>query len=239
MESFEDFLKKTQTYHETLNPKLWDENKQLKPEVSEKLLQIASRFMESLRLDSLQVEDIVLTGSNANYNWTSHSDLDVHLLLNNEACEDCQTPELEDCIQAKKILWNDRHEINIYGIPVEIYATTRHEELVKDSGTYSLQHYHWIAQPQRKELSLDSASVIAKSQMIMAEIDQAIDSKTNDEQDLQEILDKIAQMRQSGLDSFGEFSVENLTFKVLRTNGYLDKIKGYFKQVQDHSLSLG
>ena len=238
MKSFDEFLNSTQVYQKTLNPKIWEESNNLKQNVHDKLMEISKEFIETLKIDTLLIKDIVLTGSNANFNWTNHSDLDVHILLDNSACEDCYSPELEDCIQAKKILWNDRHDINIYGIPVEVYATTLHEELVKDSGTYSLLLNHWITQPQRKELSLDSVSVNSKVETLTREIDQIIDSQTNDKEDIQEVLDKIAQMRKAGLDSFGEFSVENLTFKVLRTNGYLDKLKEYFKKIEDQSLSI-
>ena len=38
------------------------------------------------------------------------------------------------------------------------------------------------------------------------------------------IKDKIRNMRLAGLERSGEFSVENLSFKLLRRNGYLNKL---------------
>lgn len=244
--NFNDFLQKTTSFvsefKETLNPKIWTELQELKPEVRNKLLENASLFIETLKLSEVVVSDIVLTGSNANYNWTEHSDLDVHVLLHEQELKQCETcssfDEIEDCIQAKKVLWNDQHSIDIYGIPLEMYATTRSEQLVEDAGTFSLTLNRWLSKPQKKQLSIDSEQVKAKAQTLFVAIDQLISSGTNDLEDIQETLDKIAQMRKSGLDKNGEYSTENLAFKVLRSSGYLDKIKEYYKTIQDQELSL-
>ena len=53
-------------YHNELNPAIWTDNK-LKPEIQEKLLEIAEAFIDFLDID-VEVEDITLTGSLANYN---------------------------------------------------------------------------------------------------------------------------------------------------------------------------
>lgn len=244
--NFNDFLQKisipVSEYKETLNPKIWTVDQELKPEVLEKLLENASLFIDTLKLSEVVVSDIVLTGSNANYNWTEHSDLDVHILLHEQELKQCETcssfNEIEDCIQAKKVLWNDHHDIEIYGIPLEIYATIKKEQLVEDAGTFSLVKKEWLSKPQRKQLSINSEQVLSKAKSICDTIDQLISSETNDLQDIQEVLDKVAQMRKAGLDSCGEFSTENLVFKVLRSSGYLDKIKLYYNKIQDQELSL-
>jgi intein/homing endonuclease len=70
------------------------------------------------------------------------------------------------------------------------------------------------------------------------EIDQIIDSKTNDQKTIEDIADRLWKYRQSGLSKGGEFSVENLTFKALRNNGYIDKIREYARRTYDKSLSL-
>ena len=45
-------------------------------------------------------------------------------------------------------------------------------------------------------------------------------------------------MRQAGLDTNGEFSTDNLTFKVLRNQGYLDKLHKATAQSLDRQLSI-
>ena len=42
--------------------------------------------------------------------------------------------------------------------------------------------------------------------------------------DLKKIWNKIKEGRRSGLSKEGEYSVENLVFKLLRRNGYIGKI---------------
>ena len=230
-------------YHSDLNPKIWDKDGneyKIKKDVSERLLSIGKQFASTLQLDLDVISDYVFTGSNANFNWTSLSDLDVHLTLDQsklENCINCLT-DFEDCLQAKKSLWNDRHEITIYGHEVEVYVTSNPEKLVSDSGSYSLLKNEWIKRPEYKQISYDTETVIAKSEEIAAEIDMLISSKTNDEEDIQELLDKISKMRSCGLEREGEFSVENLTFKSLRNNGYIDKIRQYSIKAKDNSLSI-
>lgn len=46
-------------------------------------------------------------------------------------------------------------------------------------------------------------------------------------------------MRQDGLDKNGEFSIENLAFKYLRNEGYLERLFGETRIAFDSALSLG
>ena len=60
-----------------LNPKVWDGDK-MKPEVRKALLKIADDYFEGLELGSeVDIEDITMTGSLANYNWSKYSDVDL------------------------------------------------------------------------------------------------------------------------------------------------------------------
>jgi len=245
MELLRELLEKLDlklAYHDKLNPKIWKRSGDdyvLDPKVKTKLMQIGKKFAESLELN-VPIDDYVITGSNVNYNWTAQSDLDLHLLVKSEDLKSCTTcrVNVEDCLQAKKSLWNDRHEITIYGIPVEVYVTTEEEKLVSDSGTYSLLRDAWEKKPEKRELSLNSITIQAKVKELVAEIDELVDSKSDDERKIRDLLDKIKRMRQAGLSREGEFSVENLTFKALRNNGYIDKIRKYFVKAQDDELSL-
>jgi hypothetical protein len=59
--------------HSSLNPKLWDDKK-LKDDVKNKLLDIANKFIDYLSIDSSYVKDIIITGSNCSYTYTKFSD---------------------------------------------------------------------------------------------------------------------------------------------------------------------
>ena len=66
-------------YKKELNPKFWS-GETFDPTIRAKLLSIAEDFSDALRIE-VPIDDIQLTGSLANYNWTEKSDLDVHVLI--------------------------------------------------------------------------------------------------------------------------------------------------------------
>lgn len=226
-------------YHDELNPKLWSGD-ELDQEVENHLMLITKQFVESLKVPDAAIKDYAFTGSNANYNWTKYSDIDIHVMIDySQLCADgaCQL-STEDCLMAKKSLWNDRHEVTIKGHPVEVYASNAEHSLVQDAGCYSLLRREWIKKPEWREVKLDSATIRAKADELAKEIDQIVGSKTTDVDTIQEITDKLWKYRQSGISRGGEFSVENLVFKALRNNGYVQKIRDYAVRATDRSLSL-
>lgn len=109
--------------HDTLNPKLWDEDGTLKDEVREKILQIANEFIDNLKEDGIKfdLKDIRIVGSNCSYNYTKDSDLDVHLIADSSSltCPDDLYPLLYSSYRS---LFNKNLDIDFYGIPVEIYV---------------------------------------------------------------------------------------------------------------------
>jgi hypothetical protein len=52
------------------------------------------------------------------------------------------------------------------------------------------------------------------------------------------LKEKIKKMRQAGLDREGEYSFENIAFKVLRRTTYLDKMWEIESKAYDKSLTL-
>ena len=123
-------------FHDTLNPKLWVNNK-LKPEVASKLIEIADAFIESMEVPRNAIKDIVITGSSASYNYTPHSDIDLHLIVDfDKVHKDC--PIVGDYLISKKSEFNNNHDIYIYGVPVEVYAEATDNENVHN-GLYSLK----------------------------------------------------------------------------------------------------
>ena len=67
-----------------LNPEVWnlanESSEIMKPEIRERLLEIAYEFIEFLEI-TVFVDDIILTGSLSNYNWSKFSDFDLHLII--------------------------------------------------------------------------------------------------------------------------------------------------------------
>ena len=84
MYKFRSFVREelalTLQYHDTLNQLIWDGDKML-PKIQDRLLQIGNMWAEFAHIPEDAIRDIVLTGGNANYNYTPYSDLDVHILM--------------------------------------------------------------------------------------------------------------------------------------------------------------
>ena len=211
-----------------LNPKIWDGN-DLKPEVADRLMKIAKAFVKFVGID-LNITDITITGSNANYTWTNYSDLDLHVVV--AGLPDQASREL---FNAKKALWAEQHDITIKALPVECYVQGE-EEKHHSTGVYSIAKSQWLVEPKKIKPEVDDAAVEAKKDSILHNIETALLSKDLDS--LREVKDKITKMRKAGLERAGEWSVENLVFKILRNLGLIDQITLKIQELEDQELSL-
>jgi hypothetical protein len=211
----------------TLNPKIWGPKGILKPEVRKHLIKIAQDFLEFLDTPWVEYVDIIFTGSLANYNWSNFSDIDLHILINRGEIND-NLELVDEYLSAKKKLWINDHKIKIYGFDVECYAQDVNEEHAS-SGVYSILNNKWLVIPSKEKPQLDKTMIKRKAALIMSKIDDIVklntDGKYNDVLSEYKILwDKIKKMRQSGLDRAGEFSYENIVFKILRRTDYIEKL---------------
>jgi hypothetical protein len=55
---------------------------------------------------------------------------------------------------------------------------------------------------------------------------------------MQTVKDRITKMRKAGLARAGEWSVENLVFKILRNLGLIDQLTDKIRELEDQQLSL-
>lgn len=228
-----DFVNDTVKYHDTLFPLAW-QGTDMKPEVREKLLQIAKVFIGYLEVPNFEVLDIVLTGSLANYNWTRFSDFDVHVVTR---YDDLDADEIAEAFyQAKKKIWNDNHDIKVRNHEVELYVEDINEPPVAQ-GMFSLKDNKWITQPEFAPPSISSGAVYHKVKGLVIEIKHALKS-ANDPEDIKRLIDKVRKIRRAGLDKGGEFSIENLAFKSLRNLGYIERLQNAYLAQQDKMLSL-
>ena len=214
--------------NKTLNPKIW-QDQQLNDQARQKLIKIAKAFEDFIGVD-LDIVDITITGSNANYTWTKYSDLDLHLIVRGTP-----TDAERELYTAKKNLWGEQRDITIKGLPVECYVQGD-EEPHYSTGVYSIAKNRWLVEPKKTKPEVDDSAVEAKKDQIMKDIEIALLSKDLDK--LQRVKEKASQMRKSGLERAGEWSVENLVFKILRNLGIIDQIAEKIRELEDEELSL-
>ena len=231
LESFK--LSDAVKFNKTLNPRLWGRDEHLLPEVREKLMAIADDFRESLGVDGLNVKDITVSGSNAAYTYTPHSDVDLHLVVEFPQGQDSEI--YRELFDAKKYQYNDQHNYKIGGYDVELYVQDA-DKTHHSQGIYSVLNNDWVSVPRRRQPDIDDISVQSKFEDIGHRIEQAISS--GDPEQMAAISAKVKNMRQSGLDTTGEFGAENLAFKALRTQGLLDQLRTARNAVKDQALSI-
>ena len=228
--------KLTFKYHNQLNPKFWSNDK-LDSKVRIRLIQIAREWARFASIPESAIRDIIFVGGNANYNYTEFSDIDLHLVVNKSALPDC--PDLiDEFLKDKKQLWSLTHDIKIYGHDVELYAEEEGLKRPANQGVYSVKFNIWLVKPTRMSQDIDRTLLKGKTRAMMDKIDFLIQNKSNDLDEFKKLKEKIRDMRSSAIRKGGEFSVENLVFKELRNNGYLDKLSNYITKIQDKSLSL-
>jgi len=223
-------------YHDELNPKLWKDGDNLKPNVLKKLKETAKDFFEFLDMPNLKLKDITITGSSANYNWTSSSDIDLHLLVDVKSTETEYGELVSKYFDAQRKIWNDLHDVKIKGIPVELYVQDTKEKHYS-SGIYSIQNEKWLDKPKKEKPKLDTKYIKNKTARIMNCIDELIRHCTDPDK-FEQMQDKLIKMRKAGLEDAGEFSDQNYVFKSLRNVGYIDKLVDYKTQMIDDELSI-
>ena len=209
-----------------LNPSIWIKKGKdyiIKPEVRTKLLEIAKEFYEYLEIET-PYEDIYFIGSMASYNWTSQSDIDLHLLFDYKKINK-NTSLVTKYFDAKKSYWNDNHDIKIFGIDVELSCQEQGAPFYSKA-VFSIRNNKWLNFPDKDKFSVDKQALRNKIVTIVNQIEKVEKTKDNEEllSKSRKVKDKIKKMRKSGLEKGGEFSIENLTFKYLRNNGYIGKL---------------
>ena len=238
-----------------LNPKIWvlpnerymsdpkGQVETMNPKVRTHLLEIAYDFIESLDVDII-ISDIIMTGSLANYNWSNYSDVDIHIIADYQQFPKNTQELYSDLFHLKKTVYGLKHNITIFGYDVELYVedeSIRRE--VQSAGRYSILMDEWVVVPSKEPVDIKISEIQEKAQKWMSIIDGV--EETIQDEDIEtakklikKYTTKIRKFRECGLEKGGEHSDENLVFKILRRNGYLEKIKEMKDKLIDKKLSL-
>jgi hypothetical protein len=221
----------------TLNPKLWDGD-QLKEGLSNKFLRIANAFYDFLEVpDTAQVLDVLLIGSNANYNWTDKSDIDLHVVIDYQSVGD-NLHLVKNLMMAKKSIWSTNYPLTYKGMDIELYAQDWNDRLHSSVGQYSLMKSKWLKKPNADVISIDDEVIDAKMAPLQYEIENLKEQDPKLEFKIKHVLQRLYKMRQTGLEAEGEYSIENLAFKKLRNKGLLARLKEMSKRITLSQLQI-
>lgn len=224
--------------HDCLNAKIWDEDNNLRPIVREKLLQITTQYAEDSEvLTYNDILDAEIVGSNASYNYTSQSDLDLHLVVNMENLS-CDPALFQLACNAEKVNFNNSYDITVRGIEVELYV-----EDVKSStasnGVYSVFENRWIKFPAKVEVP--SFEEDAGYNTLLSEYKNKAEALLGPDASVEAIynyINSLYTLRRSGIMTEGEFSQGNFIFKEIRNLGLLDELKNKCKDLRSKELSV-
>jgi hypothetical protein len=227
-----------------LNSNVWDINGDdptMKKDIRKKLLEIAYEFIDFLDIN-IVITDIILTGSLANYNWSKYSDFDLHIVANFQQYPENQIELYEKLFNLKKMLFNQKHDITIKGFEVELYVQNETESHFS-SGVYSVLFDEWANTPKKENVTIDKELLKEKSKQWMKTIDELIDCVKDEDVDsakdlIKKYKDKLKKYRTCGLEKGGEYSIENLVFKILRRNGYIERLHDLTSKIIDKKLSM-
>jgi hypothetical protein len=217
--------------HSELNPRIWH-GKTLDKDVESALIKIAKDFKKFINVP-FDVVDIRITGGQVSYFYTEHSDLDLHLIadFSSVTC-DREAAELFD---TKRLLYKERFDITVKGIPVELYVEDLDHPAV--SASYSVMTRQWITRPTRDVGPFDIDNIEKLSRVWSTIIQHSFDSK--DVKTAQKTMNLLRKFRHLGLKTHGEYSTANLVYKTLRNSDLIKKLQDFINQEHDRSLSLG
>jgi hypothetical protein len=183
-----------------------------------------------------------MPGSLSNYNWSKFSDADVHIIVDLNQFDKEDIPLCQELFKIKKTLFNNMHNIKVRGYDVEMYIEDSSVPRFSQ-GTYSIMFDEWVSVPEKEDFKIDKDTLRKKIKGWMDQIDLVIDQSEDEDivgakKLIKVIDDKLKKYRTDGLRKGGEQSYENLVFKYLRRNGYIEKLKNFETEFVDKKLSV-
>jgi len=222
------------------------EEYKLKEEIRNRILEIVEQYLDFIDIEFF-IHDVLFTGSLANYNWSEFSDVDIHILIDKNEFDQSETKNsvvlnkiIDEFFDAKEKVWKSKQNIKIKGFEVEMYVQDIDQEHIS-SGVYSVLNNKWVITPEKMNPRIDDNKILQKGEEYAKQIDDLV-SEFNSNKDVsketKELYKKIKTFRKSGLEKGGEYSYENLTFKLLRRNGYIGKVLDLKNDITDKKLSI-
>lgn len=230
---------------DSLSDKIWNNSDsdsisdiKMDSQVRTHLLEIGQLFIESANVEPIDVHDITAVGSICNYNWSTYSDIDLHIIIDKSKLGD-NKELVDEFLKTKKETFSNVHDLKIHGFDVELYFQDINEPL-ESKGVYSVLYNKWVSEPSKDKNEFDRFAILKKVKYFynifnkakgMADVDAKIKA-------IDVLKDKIKKYRKAGLEKNGEMGVENMVFKYLRRIGFIEEVNDTKFELLDKKLSL-
>ena len=199
-------------------------------------MKFGKAFAEYVDLPEAAIKDILMLGGNAGYNYTKHSDIDVHLVVDPKYVPDCDPELIDDYYSDKKMLWLLTHDVKVYGAEVEPYVEQPGKKRRKSQGVYSVLKKKWIQEPKQISEDPDESEIAKKANNYKRKIETLI--RGDNSSGMKAVLKKLNAIRNESLDKYGEYGFDNMVYKELRNSGHIDKVRKALVELKSKSLSL-
>jgi hypothetical protein len=223
----------------TLYPPLWSKDK-LSPAAKSQLIRIAEWALTDLNIPNAKMEDATISGSIANFNYSSFSDVDLHIFINIDHVENPRM--VEAYMRTYSTVWNAEHEITLFGLPVNIFVKNAHGTELS-AGIYSVMKSQWIRKPKPMKLEVTREEVLAVTLPYADKIETALDNYEKNPgaapcASYSGLRTDLRKFRKKHLEKDGELGVGNLAYKVLRRAGLINRLEQLFVRCTDATYSI-
>ncbi len=225
-----------------LDPRLFGPDKQLLPDVRQKLLRRADVLVQNcvVPFAVFDVDDVVICGSADSYFYHQFSDIDLTVLLKYRTSDDIfDNAEATHSLIAMKVKEfyksGRRFEVNNRFMEIKTALSIKQRQL------YSVLKHRWIAEPSPDVMAgVDKAEVMAafiKAQKEIGEMRQDRFERINGKFKLKDL--RTMQEYYNNLIRIKSTSAQNLLLnKLLRYSGDLQGLENFYKQEAAKTLSF-
>lgn len=220
-------------YNEILNPKIWNGDGTLKPGVAEAIQNVVNQFVDDLNVP-IDIVDVRIVGSNASYNYSEFSDLDVHIVINSESLIG-DSNLLKVIYNSARGRFNSTYHIKIKGLDVEVSIEDISTN-VCSNGVYSVTFSEWIKKPLPISYVDIDVTILNSYKRLTSEIEEILRNPTVSK--IKKMIDKLYLIRKNSILTDGEYSKGNLIFKAIRNDGLLQKLKDEWNNAISKQLTF-
>jgi hypothetical protein len=218
--------------HAELNATYWKGDK-MDPDVRAKLTKMGQDYFDDLqkKLPNIKLQDILFSGSLANYNYTKSSDIDVHVVVDTSKVS-CDKRVVSGYIMLMNKYEHETANLSVFDTPLQISLSTSAKET---GGAYSLLNATWLNKPVHPKPTYTKRELTEQVETYHLKITELQEAYTKnpatfDCERAKALSYQLGNGRTAGLKRDGYSSIENNLYRILRSVGDLKILREIKKQ---------